>query len=408
MLGCAVLAGLLSGCGGASHPPGDLIGGRRLTVYVSLPLGGASRVQGEAALRGARLALAEHGGHVGRLTIGLQALDDSTPQLGKWDPGQTSANAHLALSDPTTVAYLGELNSGASAISIPLLARPGIPQLSPASAAVGLTSGGVGASPGEPQKYYPTGIRTFVRVAPNDAVQAAAQVALQRAAGCTGTLVFDDGEVDDEDISTSFSLAAQRAGLRVLGVETFNPAATDYTALAAAAGGTGADCLLISATTDTNAVALTEALAQALPKARLFGAAGLAESTYVDAHQGGVSAALDSRMVITSPALGAAALPTPGRRFLQDYTARFGKPQPAAIFGYEAMRLLLDAISRSTAAGRHAARRSSVRSAIFGTRSRPGAVGLYSITASGETTLRRYGAYHVVDGRLRFWRALDL
>ncbi len=386
---------------------GDRIAGRRLTVYVSLPLDGPSRVNGEAALQGAELALAEHGGHVGRLAIRLRALDDSTPQLRKWDPGQTSVNAHLALADPRTIAYLGELNSGASAVSIPLLSRLGIPQLSPASTAVGLTSGGPGASPGEPQKYYPTGVRTFARVAPDDTIQAAAQVSLQRAAGCTSTLVLDDGEVDGEDMATSFSLAAQQAGLRVAGVEPFDPSATDYTSLAAGASATGADCLLISAITDSNAVALTDALAQALPRARLFGAAGLAESTYVDAREGGIPLELDPRLLITSPALGSSALPPQGRRFLLDYARRFGAPQPAAIFGYEAMRLLLNAIGRSTGGGRRSARRSAVRAAIFATRGRRGALGVYSITRSGDTTLRRYGAYRVQGGRLRFWRALD-
>ena len=110
----------------------------------------------------------------------LRSLDDSTAKRGEWDPVQTTANAHAAAGDNSTIGYVGELNSGASAISIPVLNRAGIPQISPTSTAVGLTSGAVGAAPGEPAKYYPTRIRTFARVIPSDAVEAAAQVRLQK------------------------------------------------------------------------------------------------------------------------------------------------------------------------------------------------------------------------------------
>ena len=49
---------------------------------------------------------------------------------------------------PTTIGYVGDLNSGASAISIPPLNRAGIPQVSPTSTAVGLTSSALGSFPG--------------------------------------------------------------------------------------------------------------------------------------------------------------------------------------------------------------------------------------------------------------------
>ena len=166
---------------------------------------------------GARLALAEARGHVGEYRIALKVLDDATVARGGWDPGQTTINAKVAVLDPTTIAYLGELNSGASAVSIPPLNRAGIPQVSPTSTAVGLTTSAPGAFPGEPQKYYPSGIRTFARVVPNDTVQAVAQVRVQKSMGCTRTYVLDDDEVDGADAARSFALAAQSAGLRLVG-----------------------------------------------------------------------------------------------------------------------------------------------------------------------------------------------
>lgn len=214
LAGTAALTGggVLTGCGsGAKTPAGDQIKGTTLTIYSSGPQNGASRGAAGAVLSGEQLALADVHDRIGKYRIVLKALNDSTPQRREWDPGQTSTNAHTALADPTTVGYLGEFNSGASAVSIPLLNRLGVAQISPTSTAVGLTSAGAGASPGEPDKYYPTGVRTFVRIVPNDAVQAAAQVALQLRQGCRSTFVLDDGEVDGQDTATTFAVAAQRA-----------------------------------------------------------------------------------------------------------------------------------------------------------------------------------------------------
>jgi branched-chain amino acid transport system substrate-binding protein len=352
---------------------------------------------------GAQMALDRIQGRIGRLRIVLKPLDDATPSRSEWDPGQTTDVARLVLADPTAVGYIGDFNSGASAISIPLLNRLAIPQVSPTSTGVGLTSTDPGAGPGEPDKYYPTGIRTFARVAPNDAVQAAVQVRLQQSAGCTRTFVVDDGEVDGEDLATSFDLAARAAGLQVIATQQFSQRATDYLALASSLASTGPDCVLVSAITDANALLVTKQLAAAVPKARIFATAGVAESTFA----GGVPPALARRMLITSPALGASAYPRSGLQMLAAYTHRFGAPEPAAILGYEATSLMLDAIARATDNGRRAAKRTSVLKAIFATRHRDSVLGPYSITAAGDTSLKTYGIWRVAGGRLQFWKALS-
>jgi branched-chain amino acid transport system substrate-binding protein len=395
----------LSGCG-SDKPVRNRISGTTLTIYSSVPLHGASDVSAEAVIGGAQLALAQVHGRIGRYRIVLRSMDDSTSTRGAWDPGQTTINVHQAAKDRTTIGYIGEFNSGASAISIPVLNRAGIPQISPASTAVGLTSASPGAAPGEPQKYYPTGLRTFARVIPSDAVEAAAQVRLQKSLGCTKTYVLDDDEFDGEDAAASFQYAARAGHLRLAGMQPFDPRVRDYRSLAASVAKTGADCVLISAITEDNAVLLTKQVAAALPSARIFGTAGLAESTYTDPELGGIPRALDPRVLLTVATLGPSASPPAGRAFYANYKERFGDPEPSAIFGYEAMSLMLSAIARGTDDGTKPAMRSQVRSAIFATRDRRSAVGTYSIQHDGDTTLRRYGIYRVVDGQLQFWRAI--
>ncbi len=396
----------LAGCG-ARDTVGDRIPGRTLTIYSSAPLHGASWVSADAVLSGEKLALAQAGDRIGSYRIVLKTLDDSTAAHDGWDPGQTTLNARQAVLDKTTIGYIGEFNSGASAISIPLLNRVGIPQISPSSTAVGLTTDDPGAAPGEPQKYYPTGIRTFARVVANDSVQATAQVKLQKSLGCQGTYVLDDGEFDGADMATSFVVAAQRMGLRVVNVQSFPTRATDYTSLAASVAQSGADCVLVSALTESGAVLLIKQVAAALPRVRIFGSAGLAESTFTDPSEGGIPLALDSRVLITVATLDATAYPSASRAFFTDYGARAGLLEPYAIYGYEAMSLMLNAIGSATDHGRAPARRSKVRSEIFATHDRHSVLGTYSIDRNGDTTLRRYGVYRIVGGELVFVESIE-
>jgi branched-chain amino acid transport system substrate-binding protein len=402
----AALGGL-TGCGASTQAAGDRDDSRTLTIYSSVPLVGPSAANGQAIVNGERLALSQLHGRIGHYRIVFLALNDATVQRGGWDQGQTTLNARLAASNPNTIGYIGELDSGASAISIPVLNRAGIPQISAGSTAVGLTSGASGASPGEPQKYYPTGVRTFVRVIPNDTVQALAQVRLQKSFGCNKTFVLDDGAFDGSDAATTFQLTAQAHHLQVAGTQSFDPQATDYTALAHSIALTGADCVLISAASESHAVLVTEQVADALPNALLFGWSGLADRAYVDPAYGGVPLSLDGLMTLTAAPLPSRDYPASGRAFYAAYERRFGPPQPSAIYGYEAMSLMLSAIARATDHGSRRPDRAKVLRALFDTRNRSSVLGDYSIDREGDTTLRRFGSYSVTGGHMRFFRAIQ-
>ena len=84
---------------------------------------------------------------------------------------------------------------------------------------------------------------------------------LQQEAGCGKTYILDDGEFDGDDAEASFQVAARAAHLKLAGVQTFDPRVKDYRPLATAVAKTGADCVLISAITEDNAVLLTKQVA---------------------------------------------------------------------------------------------------------------------------------------------------
>ena len=400
-LGLLAATLLLAGCG-SSQRPGDRIHGHLLTVYFSGPMQGASSLGAVAALNGARMALDQAHARIGSYRIRLRALDDSTNQSDGWDPNQTTLDARLATLDPTAIGYIGDFNSGASAISVPLLNRFEIPQISPGSGAVGLTKAAPGAAPGEPEKYYPTGVRTFTRVVPTDASQAAALVVAERAAGCHSTFVLEDGEVDGEDGALTFLLTAQSAGLRIVAVQAFQRQAVDYTGLARSVAASGVDCVVISALDEASAVRVTQQVAHALPRATLFATSGLADAAYLSPDLGGLPTSLDSRVIAVSPVLPTREYPPVGRRFLAAYARRYATIEPSAIFGYQAMAMLLSAIRGASDRGHGPADRSKVLGQLFSGRTMKGAIGTFQIDKSGDATLHRFGIYRVVNGRLAF------
>ena len=103
-------------------------------------------------------------------------------------PARCAANARHAVQDRSTIAYIGDFSSGASAVSAPITNAAGILQVSPASTYGGLTRAD-GGDKGEPEKYSPSGKLTFARVIPNDIVQAprprGSPRAARRSAACS-------------------------------------------------------------------------------------------------------------------------------------------------------------------------------------------------------------------------------
>lgn len=400
------LAGfLLSGCDGSASRGKRRISGGRLVVYTGLPLVGPTAADGRAVLRGERIALAALHGRVGRYRIVLRALDDATRASRGWNPGQTDTIATRVARDSRTIGYIGDLNSGASAVSLPILNRAHIPQVSPSASAVGLTRGGPEASPGEPERYYPARTRTFARVVPNDAVQSAVQVRLQREAGCQRIMVLYDAEFDGRDAASAYEVAARRAGLQVIGSDQVDPTAAGERSLASQLGALAPDCVLLSALDQDHAATLADTVVDALPSASVFVTAAAGEPAFV-ARRGGVDAVDDPQLTITQPTLGEASYPPAGQRFLRAFDRRYGSGATQGIWGQAAMSLLLDAIRRASDGGRRDVTRTRVMHAIFATRNQHSVLGTYSITPSGDTTIRRYGVYHVVDGHLVFWKAV--
>src|ERR687890_964998 len=216
----------VAACGGDDNDSGgggsSSAGGKTLTVYSSLPLQGASRPQSEDVINGIKLLLKQKGNKCGDNTIQYTSLDDATAAAGKWEAGQTSANARKVAQDDSTIAYIGEFNSGASAISIPINNEAGILQVSPSNTALGLAKGGAGAEPGEPDKYYPSGERNYGRVVPIDTIQGAAQAQYMKDEGVKSVYILDDAEVYGKGVAKNTQASAEKLGIEIAGTDSWD------------------------------------------------------------------------------------------------------------------------------------------------------------------------------------------
>jgi branched-chain amino acid transport system substrate-binding protein len=403
-LGLAALAALVpgvSGCGGTGVSGASEAAGTQLAIYSSLPLQGPSAAISQQIVNGEKLALAEAQGRAGRYKIGYVSLSDSNPTSGRLDPGVTATDAKTAAQDTSTIAYIGDYNSSATAISLPLINAAGILQISPGSPYVGLTSS-LEAGQDEPERFYPTGRRTFGRLQPGDTVQAAAQVQLMKSLGIQRVFVLDDQDPFEVPLADIVAADARQAGITVVGHDSVGTTAgTIFTGELEKVTATHAQAVFFAGASGRGAVALWRQLHAADSGLVLLGSSSLVNESFTS--QIGAAAA---STYLTTPELPSSMYPAAAQRVLSDYRRDFGgEAGPYALYGYEAMRVVLDAIA---GAGTHGNDRQVVIDRFFATRNRDSVIGRYSIKANGEISISRYAIDRVIGGRAVFYRAVEV
>ncbi len=403
-----VLALGLAACGEEDEGGGGSSGGKaqgtELTIYSSLPLQGTSKEQSEAVIDGEMLALQQAGNKIGKYTIKYVSLDDSTAQNpGTADEAQTADNARKAVQDPTTIFYLGEFNSGGTKVSLPILNKAGIPQISPSNTAVGLTTDEPGADPGEPDKYYPAGTRTYARIVPKDTIQGAALATTMQEDGCKTVHIFNDKTTYGAGLGRNVENSAKELGLEVTGNDGTDRNAPNYRSLAE---GIKADCFVGSGVTGENYIQVFKDVAAANPDIKLYGPDGVAEAAFTDPKEGGIPADVGARTKVTVATLSPEEFEKQGieeaESFFSAFEEEYGiaKPDPYAIYGYETMKLALDTLK---AVGDKANdRKAVVDQLINNTKGRKSVLGTYDIDENGDTTLTDYGLYTIDGGELTF------
>lgn len=395
----AALAGLLAlaaatvlACGGGDGAPdlerGTSTNSTILSLYAALPLDGPDAPRSREAIDGMKLALRDSGGKAGELRLNFRAVD-TTGRDGEADPESAAAAGRDIAEDRSAIAVVGGLDPEATAILLPILNSASVLLVSPASTYVGFTQR-AGAGKGEPERYFPSARPSFVRLAPNDALQARELRAAARRDGCRRQAVFAGRDPFDDALARilerdpigrsgpdveSFELDGERdpADLRREVVERLGADALR-----------GVDCAFVSSGDDAGAAALVRALHAVDPRLRVYVPDGLATGAFERSLAGAADVVTQTRIGVPPSTLRRTAQ---GRRFAASFRRVFGRsPGPLAAPGYEAMRTVIDAIR---AGGEEGNDRRVVRDHVFGTRRQASLLGPFAVDRrTGASTVR--------------------
>lgn len=344
-----------------------------IKIVTSLPM--QKITVGRGILNGVKLALDEAHYTAGAYQIELVVKDDGDAN-GKWQEKIESMNATAAVADPDVMLYLGTYNSGAAKISIPITNAGDLAQLSPGNTWPGLTQPGF--SPGEPGIFYPTGVRTYFRVCPTDALQGPAAALWAKELGAKSVYIFDDGEAYGKGIADLFENKAQELGLVVLGRKTLNKSATDFTDELKGFIAKTPDLIYFGGITPNGIVPLAKDIKALKLRSQLMAPDGVMEQAFID--QAGDAA---EGAYITVVGVPPEQLTGKGKIFYDKYKAMYGiPPETFSVFGYEAAKVALGAIAESGTKDRE-----RIRQALAGTKDYDGLFGAWSFDYNGDTSL---------------------
>lgn len=396
-LGCVLaavaLAGTLAAC--ANDNPDDggpQSGPRTLTIYSSLPLQGPDRERSRDMVNAIKLALQESGGKVGPLSVTYVSLDSATAEQGTWTKDSVLDNARQTVRDPNAIAFVGDRDSDATALALPLTNEAHILQISPSSTYDGLTR--PSRRQGEPDRFYPAGRRTFGRMVPPDRVQASALVGYMKEEGVRRLAMLADRDLYGGGLADQIATAAIGQGIAVSDLGRINQQAPELSGAAAKVAQVGADAFLFAGVPEAGAARVFTAVAAADASLLLFGPGAGAEGAFAEA----LPAAVQRRMRLTSPTLPPRLLPASARAFRARFRAAVGRdPLPDALQAYEATNVILSSIRSAGPKGND---RLAVVDQFFATRNRQSVLGTYTIDRFGDTSLSTYAGNRLRKSRL--------
>src|SRR3989454_9354127 len=356
-------------------------------VASDLPLQGAVRAQTVQVSRAALWALAEKGYKAGPYKIGYQSCDDSTAQTGGWDSAKCATNGRLYAANRSVIAVVGTFNSGCAKIIVPILnrANPGpMAMVSPANTNPGLTKKW---DPGEPQKYYPTGVRNYARVVATDDFQGPADALWSKALGYKKVYVLNDKQTYGFGVATTYKNAAKKIGIQVVGFKGWDAKQSSYEALATLIKASGAQAVFLGGIACNNGAKLMQDIKAVAPKVKLQMPDGFSDPN--------ANGAVGNGAYISVAGQPPKSLTGQGAIFVKSFGKQIGtSPNPYSQYGAQAMQVMLKAVA--TGGGD----RAKTNKAIFGINITNGIIGNFTINATGDTNLTPVTIYKQAGKKL--------
>ncbi len=377
-------------------------GSPQYIVASDLPLQGSSRAQTIEMTKAIGFEFQQAGYKAGKYTVGYQSCDDSTAQAGKWDPAKCSANAGNYTRDKSVIGVIGTFNSGCAEIEVPIANRSGLQYVSPANTYIGLTH--QPALAGEPQKYYPTGKRTYARVVAADDFQGAADALQLKALGAKKVYVLNDKEAYGFGVASAVAnvIKGGHLGLTVAGLQAWDPKASSYQDIATKIKASGADAVFLGGLECENGGKLIKDLR-----------AGLGASFLIEAPDGFSSfsstikdaGSASSGMYISIAGEPYQYLNSAGKKFAAAFGKTVGlaaaKVNPYSNYGATATQVMLSAIANS--GGTRSGGSKGVHNHSFSNTP----IGNFKLNANGDTNAGVISFYHVVGSNAPFLKVIS-
>jgi len=371
-----------------------------IKVYTSWPLTGGTQAVGESMLKAAELALANYmedhdGAGPAGFNVEIVALDDASPTTGAWDGQIEAENAQRCVNDAECMVYFGTYNSGAAKVSMTITNEAGIAQISPANSYAGLTRACETCEEGEPDIYRPSGEVTYFRTNGTDDIQGPAAAAWASCQGFESIYVLDDTQAYGKGIADEFARYAEELGLEIAGRGSVESTDIDFRALLTDVRASGADLVYGGFVLDSGGpqvIQQMDALGLFEDGVMFMGPDGMASASLFE-QIGGVEIANDNVLLSFPGPLPSTLESESGQRFYTTYVETYGEePDPYAVYAYQSMQVILDAIERAGEADRTA-----ILEAMRETTDFEGLVGSFSFDENGDSTRTGFYGYMVSE-----------
>ena len=338
-----------------------------LTISTDLPLQGSSFDSNDSTNKAIALYLKQINYKAGKYTVKLKIYDNATAAKGGWDDAKCAANAQSHVANKSEVAVMGTYNSGCAKIIVPILNQaPGgaMTMISNANTNPGLTKTW---NPGEPDKYYPKGIRNYGRVCTTDDVQGSAAAQYAKSIGVKSVYVLNDTQTYGQGVAQAFTTEAVKQGLTVLSSgaygEGWDSKQSSYEALFTKIKALKPDMLYVGGIFDNNGGQLVKDKFKVLGDNKTVkfmapdGFTGYPDFNSMPEADGAILsfAGLSTELLLKNAPTGA------GAKFVKAYKAAYKKDPVGSypIYGVAAVQVILAAIAKSDGT------RKGVTNAIF-------------------------------------------
>ena len=338
-----------------------------LTISTDLPLQGSSFDSNDSTNKAIALYLKQIKYKAGKYTVKLKVYDNATAAKGGWDDAKCAANAQAHVANKSEVAVMGTYNSGCAKIIVPILNQaPGgaMTMISNANTNPGLTKVW---NPGEPDVYYPKGIRNYGRVCTTDDIQGSAAAQFAKSIGIKSVYVLNDTQTYGQGVAQAFTTEAKKIGLTVLSSgaygEGWDAKQSSYEALFTKIGALKPDMVYIGGIFDNNGGQLVKDKFKVLGNNTVVkmmapdGFTGYPDFNSMPEADGAYLsfAGLSTELLLKNAPTGA------GAKFVKAYKAEYKKDPVGSypIYGVAAVQVILAALAKSDGT------RKGVTNAIF-------------------------------------------